>query len=149
MKCNINYAQIQPPIPNPQTLVIPRLIVLTCVWVSIHFTCLFLQFNYNSFSVIISVERTWVLDLWARDAGDFIVFFWSLILITMTMVEGNRAIAQFRAPTPPTEDFRDWKMHAIKQIKICAEYRDMVPRPRLDSSDTPEVSGDRPRFLTN
>ena len=29
------------------------------------------------------------------------------------------------------------KMYAIKQIKICAEYRDMLPRPRLDLSGTP------------
>ena len=25
-------------------------------------------------------------------------------------------------------------MYAIKQIKICAEYRDMLPRPQLDLS---------------
>ena len=29
------------------------------------------------------------------------------------------------------------KMYAIKQIKICAEYRAMLPRPRLDLSGTP------------
>ena len=28
-------------------------------------------------------------------------------------------------------------MYAIKQIKICAEYRDMIHRPRLDLSGTP------------
>ena len=28
------------------------------------------------------------------------------------------------------------KMHAIKQIKICPEYRDMLPRPRLDFPGT-------------
>ena len=28
-------------------------------------------------------------------------------------------------------------MYVIKQIKICAEYRDMLPRPRLDLSGTP------------
>ena len=28
-------------------------------------------------------------------------------------------------------------MYAIKQIKICAEYRDMLPKPRLDLSGTP------------
>ena len=27
--------------------------------------------------------------------------------------------------------------NAIKQNKICAEYRDMLPRPRLDLSGTP------------
>ena len=25
-------------------------------------------------------------------------------------------------------------MYAIKQIKICAEYQDMLPRPRMDLS---------------
>ena len=29
------------------------------------------------------------------------------------------------------------EFYAIKQIKICAEYRDMLPRPRLDLSGTP------------
>ena len=42
--------------------------------------------------------------------------------------------AQF--PTKPTEQTKK-KMYAIKQIKICAEYRDMLPRPRLDLSGTP------------
>ena len=28
-------------------------------------------------------------------------------------------------------------MYAIKQIKICAEYRDMLPKPQLDLSGTP------------
>ena len=28
-------------------------------------------------------------------------------------------------------------MYAIKPFKICAEYRDMLPRPRLDLSGTP------------
>ena len=28
-------------------------------------------------------------------------------------------------------------MYAIKQIKICAENRDMLPRPRMDLSGTP------------
>ena len=45
--------------------------------------------------------------------------------------------AQF--PTKPTEETTTTKkkMYAIKQIKICAEYRDMLPRPRLDLSGTP------------
>ena len=29
------------------------------------------------------------------------------------------------------------KMYAIKQIKFCTEYRDMLPRPQLDLSGTP------------
>ena len=40
--------------------------------------------------------------------------------------------------TKPTEEWKKIrKMYAIKQIKICAEYRDMLPRPRLDLSGTP------------
>ena len=70
--------------------------------------------------------------------GDLIVW-WalsSLILITMnsgTVHDGSYA----RFPTKPTEKLKIEKMYAIKQIKICAEYRDMLPRPRLDLSGTP------------
>ena len=42
-----------------------------------------------------------------------------------------------RFPTKPTEKLKIEKMYAIKQIKICEEYRDMLPRPRLDLSGTP------------
>ena len=42
-----------------------------------------------------------------------------------------------RFPTKPTEKLKIEKMYAIKQIKICAEYRDMLPRPRLDLSGAP------------
>ena len=42
-----------------------------------------------------------------------------------------------RFPTKPTEKLKIERMYAIKQIKICAEYRDMLPRPRLDLSGTP------------
>ena len=70
--------------------------------------------------------------------GDLIVW-WalsSLILITVaggTVHGGSSA----RFPTKPTEKLKIEKMYAIKQIKICAEYRDMLPRPRLDLSGTP------------
>ena len=46
------------------------------------------------------------------------------------MAEGNvytGSPAKF--PTKPTEKKKLKKMYAIKQIKICAEYRDMLPRP--------------------
>ena len=42
-----------------------------------------------------------------------------------------------RFPTKPTEKLKIEKMYAIKQIKICAEYRDMLPRPWLDLSGAP------------
>ena len=45
------------------------------------------------------------------------------------------AVLQSSQPNPQRNKKR--KMHAIKQIKICAEYRNMLPRPRLDLSGTP------------
>ena len=45
------------------------------------------------------------------------------------------AVLQSSQPNPQRNEKR--KMYAIKQIKICAEYRDMLPRPRLDLSGTP------------
>ena len=37
----------------------------------------------------------------------------------------------------PQRNKQKRKMYAIKQIKICAEYRNMLPGPRLDLSGTP------------
>ena len=45
------------------------------------------------------------------------------------------AVLQSSQPNPQRNKKR--KMSAIKQIKICPEYRDMLPRPRLDLSGTP------------
>ena len=45
------------------------------------------------------------------------------------------AVLQSSQPNPQRNKRR--KMYAIKQIKICAEYGDMLPRPRLNLSDTP------------
>ena len=72
--------------------------------------------------------------------GDLIVW-WalsSLILITMNSGRGHCAWWQFcKVPNQTHREIENWKMYAIKQIKICAEYRDMLPRPRLDLSGTP------------
>ena len=46
------------------------------------------------------------------------------------------AVLQSSQPNPQRNE-KNRKMYAIKQIKICAEYRDMLPRPRLDLSGTP------------
>ena len=70
--------------------------------------------------------------------GDLIVW-WalsSLILITMNSGRGHCAWWQFcKVPNQTHREIE--KMYAIKQIKTCAEYRDMLPRPRLDLSGTP------------
>ena len=47
------------------------------------------------------------------------------------------AVLQSSQPNPQSNEKNIWKMYVIKQIKICAEYRDMLPRPRLDLSGTP------------
>ena len=60
-----------------------------------------------------------------------------IILITMgTVYDGSPA----KFPTKPTEEYKNWKIYAIKQIKICSEYRVMLPRPRLDLSGTPRIT---------
>ena len=63
-------------------------------------------------------------------------------LILITMANGRGHCAWWQSCTVPNQTHRGnnnkkRKMYAIKQIKICAEYRDMLPRPRLDLSGTP------------
>ena len=120
---------------SKSTHMIPGLIISTWLWIlSIYpFICQFCQFHDNSSSVIITAEPQ-CLTSQQGVLGDSIVFCWSPILITITMVEGNSPSHNCRAPTPHTEDSRNLKMYAIKQIKIDAEYRDMLPRPRQDLS---------------
>ena len=45
------------------------------------------------------------------------------------------AVLQSSQPNPQRNE--KGNMYAIKQIKISGEYRDMLPRPRLDLSGTP------------
>ena len=70
-------------------------------------------------------------ELWLSDGA-------RLILITMDNGRGH--CAWWQSCTVPNQTHRGikkMKMYAIKQNKICAEYRDMLPRPRLDLSGTP------------
>ena len=75
----------------------------------------------------------------ARHAGSFDCLMASLILITTDNGRGH--CAWWQSCTVPNQTHKEnnkkRKMYAIKQIKICAEYRDMLPRPRLDLSGTP------------
>ena len=75
----------------------------------------------------------------ARHAGSFDCLMTSLILITMDNGRGHYAYWQTcKVPNQTNRGMKKFrKMYAIKQIKICAEYRDMLPRPRLDLSGTP------------
>ena len=57
------------------------------------------------------------------------------------MDNGRGHCAHWQSCKVPNQTHRGMKknrkMYAIKQIKIYAEYRDMLPRPRLDLSGTP------------
>ena len=83
---------------------------------------------------------TWASCTTARHAGSFDCLMTSLILLTIwTMIKGTvhlHGSSPAKVPTKPQRN-KTWKMYAIKQIKICAEYRDMLPRPLLDLSGTP------------
>ena len=71
--------------------------------------------------------------------GALIVWWPDSFWLQWTMAEGTvHTGSPAKFPTKPTEEWiKIRKMYAIKQIKICAEYRDMLPRPRLDLSGTP------------
>ena len=71
--------------------------------------------------------------------GALIVWWPTSFWLQWTIAEGTvHTGSPAKFPTKPTEEWKTMrKMYAIKQIKICAEYRDMLPRPRLDLSGTP------------
>ena len=71
--------------------------------------------------------------------GALIVWWPASFWLQWTMAEGTvHTSSPAKFPTKPTEEWKkNRKMYALKQIKICAEYRDMLPRPRLDLSGTP------------
>ena len=74
----------------------------------------------------------------ARHAGSFGCLMTTLILITMANGTGHCVWRQScKVPNQTHRGIAKWEMYAIKLIKICAEYRDMLPRPRLDLSGTP------------
>ena len=83
----------------------------------------------------------WASCTSARHAGSFDCLMTSLILITMDNGRGHSAYWQScKVPNQTHRGIKkNWKMYAIKQIKICAEYQNMLPRPRLDLSGTPRL----------
>ena len=68
--------------------------------------------------------------------GALIVWWPTSFWLQWTMAEGTvHGCSPAKFSTKPTEELKK-EMYAIKQIKICPEYRDMLPRPRLDLSGT-------------
>ena len=80
---------------------------------------------------------SWASCTSARDPGCFDCLVTSHILITMDNSRGF--CAWWKSYKSPDQTHREIKrkMYAIKQIKICVQYQDMLPRPRLDLSSTP------------
>ena len=69
--------------------------------------------------------------------GALIVWWPASFWLQWTIAEGTVLTGRpAKFPTKPTEKWKKRKMYAIKQVKICAEYRDMLPRLRLDLSGT-------------
>ena len=74
----------------------------------------------------------------ARHAGRIDCLMNSLILIAKDNGRGLCTWWQFcKVPNKTHRKIENCKIYAIKQIKTCAEYRDMLPRPRLDLSGAP------------
>ena len=71
--------------------------------------------------------------------GALIVWWPASFWLQWTVAEGTvHTGSPAKFSTKPTEEWKKFrKIYAIKQIKICAEYRDMLPRPRLDLSGIP------------
>ena len=82
---------------------------------------------------------TWANCTPARHAGSFDCLMTSLILITMDSGRGH--CVWWQSCKVPNQNHRGIKKENVcykcKQIKIWAEYRDMLPRPLLDLSGTP------------
>ena len=70
------------------------------------------------------------MSLYAKDAGGYNCLLLSLIMITITMVEGIFPVSKLHGPTSPTEELK-MKTCALKQIIICAEYWIVLPKPYL------------------
>ena len=77
---------------------------------------------------------TWASCTSARHAGSIDCLMTSLIHSDYNG-QRQRAVLQCSQTNPQRNEKRI--MYAIKQIKICAEYWDKLPRPRLDLSGTP------------
>ena len=71
-------------------------------------------------------------ELWLSDGQPHSDYngHWQRALCMMAVLHSSQ-------PNPQRNKQKKRKMYAIKQIKICTEYRDMLPRPRLDLSGTP------------
>ena len=79
----------------------------------------FCQFHANFCSVVIPPEPQCLTPL--LGAGDFIVFCWNLILITVTMVEGSRPITQLQSSRPHTDLCRIPEHASLGPRLVCKE----------------------------
>ena len=66
--------------------------------------------------------------------GVMIVWWPASFWLQWTMTGGELCKVTFLHISQPNPQREKMKKCAIKHIKICAEYRDMLPRPRLDFS---------------
>ena len=94
-----------------------------------------LSVNFTSPAMRHKCQRVfwWASCTSTRHAGSFGCLMTSLILITIGQWQRALCMVAVLQSSQPNQQ----RNNAIKQNKICAEYRDMLPRPRLDLSGTP------------
>ena len=106
---------------------------MQCKYSQIHketpFYLSYLPVPFNPSRVIFPAEPK-LLTSQKGMLGDLIVLCWILILITIRMVKATGPCPKCNFPSI-LRGLRNWKMYDIKQLKICAQCRDMLLRPRL------------------
>ena len=75
----------------------------------------------------------------ARHIGRFYCLMSSLILKTMNHGRAQWQSWYSRVPTQPTDEMKIGKCMILKQIKICAGYRHMLPKILAGLSGTPRL----------
>ena len=52
-------------------------------------------------------------------------------------LSATKPIPQLQSSQSDHRGFKNGEMYVLEQIKVCVEYRDLLPRPRLNLPDTP------------
>ena len=68
---------------------------------------------------------------------DFIVIVAASFWLQWKLADGTLTVLKCMGIAPTQRGIENWQMYAMKQIMACVEYRDMLPRPRLNLTGTP------------
>ena len=104
VKCSKSTHRYKERLPSPDSWIDN----LDMVMDFINFSSQFCQYHYNPSSVIYPAEPKCLTSQQGM-LGDFIVFCWSLILITITIVEGKRPFPHLLSFHPTYRGFSKWE----------------------------------------